>query len=205
MRAIYLLSFILAFPLITLSRELVDKTVAIVNNEVILASEVKAFSKRADKSGMLDELLLHENSIDSLRKDKKLQLSFLINEKLMDSEIKRQNLTITMERVEQEIKDLSKRNNMTRAEMLAAVKTQGFTESEYQAFMKTRIERQSLVDQEIASKIRISDDDVFAFYLVQTGKKLNAFLNITFPTFYFLLKRTALNLLFLVPKRRTRT
>lgn len=144
--------------------ELVDKVAAIVNNELVLESEIRNFSNKLEQAGLIDEMLLMGEKIESLKKDKDAQLNYLINEKILDSEVKRLSLSVTMERVDQEIKDHAKRNNMSKADLLNAVKGQGLSVSEYQDFMKTRIERQSLIEAEVSSKVRVSDDDVAATY-----------------------------------------
>jgi peptidyl-prolyl cis-trans isomerase SurA len=153
--------------------ELVEKTVALVNNEPILLSDIKQLERRLSKSSMIDDLLLFDLPIESLKKDKKAQLQFLINERIVDSEVKRNNLGVTMDRVDQEIREIAKRNNISKEDLLKTLQTQGINSSDYQSFMKQRIERQSIVEQEITSKIRLSDEDVLAFYSGQTGKKFN--------------------------------
>ena len=144
--------------------ELVDRVVAVVNDETVLQSDLQKFSQNLSKQGSVDEMLLMGETQNSLKSSSKGQLDYLINERILDSEIKRQNLSVTVERVEQEIRDIAKRNGVSRNEMLAMVKKQGMSAAEYQDFIKTRIERQSLVEAEITSKIRVSDEDVMAYY-----------------------------------------
>lgn len=169
--AFALLVFLL--PLVSLGGELIDKTIAIVNNEPILLSDLKQLENRLAKASMVDDLLLFDLTPDNLKKDKQAQLQFLINERIIDSEVKRNNLTVTTDRVDLEIADIAKRNNITKDELLKTIQAQGIGVADYQAFMKQRIERQSVVEQEITSKIRLSDEDVLAFYNSQSGKKLN--------------------------------
>jgi peptidyl-prolyl cis-trans isomerase SurA len=145
--------------------ELVDRIVAIVNSEIITGSGLKDFEHRLNKGSMIDDLLLFGAPASSLKGNREAQLNYLINEKILDSEVKRLNLSVTIERVEQEIRDIAKRNNLSRADMMAAVKAQGMSASEYQDFIRTRIERQSLIEQEVTAKIRVSDEDVMAQYL----------------------------------------
>jgi peptidyl-prolyl cis-trans isomerase SurA len=146
------------------SAEMVDRIVAIVNNEIVTESDLRAFSKKLDQSGMVDDLLLFGQKPQSLKGSKPDQLKYLINERLLESEIKRLNLAVTVEKVEQEIRDIAKRNKVSRAELLDALKGQGIVISDYQDFIKNRIERQSLIEQEVSSKIRVSDEDVLAQY-----------------------------------------
>jgi peptidyl-prolyl cis-trans isomerase SurA len=145
--------------------ELVEKTVAIVNSEVILESDFKELQKRIGKPGMIDDSLLGDKAPDSLKGNRKAQLDYLINEKIINSEIKRLNLAVTEDRVSSELRDMAKRNQISETELLAAIKQQGVSASEYRAFLKDKIEKQSLMDTEIISKLRISDEDALNEYL----------------------------------------
>lgn len=163
----------LCTPQLLYSWELLEKTVAIVNNEPVLKSDLVQLEQRLSKSGMVDDLLLFNTSIEALRKDPAAQLQFLINERILDSEVKRHNLAITMDRVDQEIREIAKRNNIGKEELIKTIQAQGINLSDYQAFMKQRIERQSVVEQEVTSKLRLSDEDVLAFYTNEMGKSVN--------------------------------
>jgi peptidyl-prolyl cis-trans isomerase SurA len=145
--------------------EVVDRIIALVNSEVVTESDLRAFNKKVGQNGMLDDLLLFGAGAESLQKSKQAQLNYVINEKLLESEIKKLNLSVTIEKVEQEIRDIAKRNRVSRAELLEAIKSQGMSASEYQDFIKNRIERQSLIEQEVSSKVRVSDEDALAKYM----------------------------------------
>lgn len=152
-----------AFPAV--ASELVDRIVAIVNSEVVTDSDLRDFTQKVNGGAMIDDLLLFGKPASTLKGNRDAELNYLINEKILDSEVKRLNLAVTIERVEQEIRDIAKRNNVSRNEMMEAVKAQGMTASAYQDFIRTRIERQSLIEQEVSAKIRVSDEDVMAQYL----------------------------------------
>jgi peptidyl-prolyl cis-trans isomerase SurA len=142
----------------------VDRIRAIVNSEIVTQSDIEAFKQRLNHNQPIDELLLIGQTTDELKKNERFQLDYLIHERLMRSEIKRLNLSVTIERVEQEIRDLARRNNMSRSDLLAAVKAQGMGVAEYQQFIRDRIERQSLVESEIISKVRVTDEDIIGAY-----------------------------------------
>jgi peptidyl-prolyl cis-trans isomerase SurA len=148
--------------------EMIEKIVAVVNNEIITLTDINKFNIKLQKGGMIDDLLLFDHTTDELKNNRRLQLDFLINEKVVDSEVKRLNLSVTIERVEQEIREIAKRNNVSRNEMLEALKGQGVSVADYQDFIKKRIERQSLIEGEISSKIRITDEDILGEYLRST-------------------------------------
>ncbi len=158
------LIFILLFPLASFC-QLVDKILVVVNNEIVLDSDLKKFESKINKGEMIDDLLLFGQRSDSLKANRQSQIDYLIHEKLLESEIKRLNLSVTFERIDQEIRDLAKKNGISKNDLLSAVKAQGLSQSEYQDFIKVRLERQSLIEQEISSKIRVSDEEVMAQYI----------------------------------------
>lgn len=145
--------------------EIVEKTVAIVNSEVILESDFKELQKRVGKPGLIDESILFDTSMDSLKNNRKAQLNYLISEKILQSEVKRLNLAVSNDRVDSEIKDMAKRNNVSEAQLLEIIKGQGLNEQEYRSFLKEGIEKRALMDAEIISKLRISDDDALNEYV----------------------------------------
>ncbi len=145
--------------------ETVERTVAIVNTELVLESDFKSLARRLDKQGLVDEALLFGKPISVLKNDRKAQLDYLINEKVIESEIKRLNLSVTLDRADQEIRELAKRNGISETELLKVIKGQGFTEEEFREYQKGKIEKQSLMDSEIISKLRISDEDALHEYL----------------------------------------
>lgn len=169
------LNILLSFFLIAsvVNAEVIERVVATVNGELILKSDIEDFKKQLNKTQMIDELILNGNSIDAIKANSNLQLDVLINQKLIASEVKKLNLGVTQERVDQEILNLAKANNLKKEELLAEVKKQGISSSEYQDFVKNNIERQSLIEQEITSKIIVTDEDVLAFYLSKSPNKAN--------------------------------
>ncbi len=161
-------TLVFLFPLI-LAAETIERIVAVVDNEVVLESDFKALEHKFKTPAMLDEsLLLGGKTLGDLRKDRKVQLDYLINEKILESEVKRLNHSVTTERVEQEIKEMAKKNNVSVSDVLAAFKAQGISTSEYQSFLKSKIEKQALIEGEVVSKLRISDDEALAEYLKST-------------------------------------
>ena len=146
------------------AKEVVDRVVATVNSEVVLLSDLKQLQSRIDRPGAIDESLLLGEKAGSLKTDKNAQLQFLIREKLIAAEIKRQNLLITKERVESEMDQLARRGQMTRPEFNKFVVKQGFTVEDYKEVLKSRIERQSFFENEIVSKLRITDEDAYGEY-----------------------------------------
>lgn len=149
---------------IAFSSELIEKTVAIVNGEVVFESDFSVLKQSLSKPGKIDDLII-PTTLDDLKSNRKNQLDYLINEKILTSEIKRLNFSITQERIDQEIKTIAKQNNLSPEEFVSAIKSQGVSFSQYRQFLKDKIERQTLVEAEIISKLRVSDDMAFAEFM----------------------------------------
>lgn len=154
---------------VAVQAKVVDKIVAIVNEQPVTLSDVEKFKKRLNSGGLVDDALLRLTDAASLQKDKQLLLNHLIDERIIDSEVKRKGMEITIERVEQEIRSIAKNNGISRDQLKSALLAKGVTMSQYQDFIKTSLERQGLIEREVTSKIRISDEDISSYYLSKKG------------------------------------
>ncbi len=143
--------------------EVVDEIAVIVNEEIITLSDVADFQNRLKTGGLVDDQLVpDEKTKEALLKDRELVIGKLIDARLIDAEVKKQSLTVPIERVEQEVRTIAKRNNMQRDDLKNALLEKGISFAVYQDFIKTGLERQSLVEKSVTSKIKISEDDVLA-------------------------------------------
>jgi peptidyl-prolyl cis-trans isomerase SurA len=88
-------------------------------------------SDRTKKDGAIDDALLLDEKIDKLKSDSKSQLDYLIREKLVESEVKKLNLTLSEDRVDSEMTTLAKRNQMSKTDLEAYIKKQGYSLAEY--------------------------------------------------------------------------
>jgi peptidyl-prolyl cis-trans isomerase SurA len=161
-----LLAFGLVLSLFSPAKaEIVERIVAIVNDEIITQTDLSKYIDRLKSGGLTDDLLIPDDATkQEMIKDRSKLLQKMIDEKIIDSEVKRQNLSIPIERVEQEIRTIAKRNNVGREELKAALAERGIAFSAYQDFIKTGLERQSLIEKAITSRIKISEDDVLAAF-----------------------------------------
>ena len=151
--------------------EVIEKIVAIVNSEIILLSDLANYKNKLQKGGLVDDALLRVSDPKKVLKDNSSLIQHLINERLVDSDIKKQNLAVTIERVEKEINSIASKNGISRDQLVSALKNQGVTFSEYQDFLKTTLERQSLIEKEISSKIKVSEDEIIEYYLTNSRNR----------------------------------
>jgi len=151
------------------SADVVERVLAIVNNKPITLTEFNDFKQRLQSEGLLDEALLKLRSPQKILSSRKATLNHLIDEKLLDHAVEAQNLSVPFERVEKEIRSIAQQNGITRKQLKQALAERGVKFSEYQDFIKTSLERKSLIEKEITSKIKISEDDISSYYISTHG------------------------------------
>lgn len=149
--------------------EIVERVIAIVNDDIVTQTDMVKFEERLRSGGLTDELLFPDEATqEAALKDRKVLLDRMIESRIIDQEVKKQNLSVPIERVEQEIRSIAKRNNISREELKAALAEKGIDFSQYQDFIKTGLERQGLIEKSIISKIKISEDDVISTLSAQS-------------------------------------
>lgn len=153
-------------PPMAQAAELIDRVVASVNDEIITLSDLKHFKHKLETDGLTDPLLVPDEETKRLLiNDPKRLLDALVDEKILNSQVKKLNLTATIERVEQEIRSITDKNGLTREQLKEAIRLKGIDFSEYQDYLKTSLEHHDLIQKEVVSTIKISEDDVTAEYL----------------------------------------
>lgn len=173
----FLVLMLAVFSLTTLatasaSATVIERIIATVNDSIITQTDMDKFADQLKGGGLTDDLLIpDEETKKAILGDRKKLLDVMIDEKVIDSEVRRQDLTVSIERVEQEIRSVAKRNNLSRDALKAAIQERGVKFSDYQDFIKRGLERQSLIEKAIVSKIKISEDDVQATFLAQSGSR----------------------------------
>jgi peptidyl-prolyl cis-trans isomerase SurA len=155
------------------SAKVVDKIVAIVNDQIISESDAETFKKSLSNGGMQDDALIQMVDPKKLLADRNALLNYLIDEKVLDSEVKKKNLEVTVERVEQEIRDILKKRNVTRPQLAQVLAERGVSMSQYQDYIKTSLERHALIEKEVSSKIRITDDDIASYFAAKKSGSKN--------------------------------
>lgn len=159
----YILYFIFLFCTNSTYGQTVDRILAIVNDEIITSSDLISYRKKMRNGKFIDDILITDKN--KLLNDDKALLEHLINERIIDSEVKRQDLAITLEKVDEEIGSIARNNKMSKKQLLEEIKKQGVSVADYQQFVKQRLERQSLIQKTISSRIKIGDDEIQNYYL----------------------------------------
>ena len=138
----------------------VEKIVAIVNNDVILLTELR--------SAVQQEQLLSDNkkaiSHANIRKIKQQVLDQLINDKLLLQQEKKLAILVSDSELNSVVDDIAKKNNLTKEEFSQALSTRGLTLKKYKKNIKKEILRTKIFQQRLKSKVQISEQDILNQY-----------------------------------------
>lgn len=151
------------------SAEVVDRIVAVVNDDIVTLYELnRAIKPYADKIGALGYSLdKKDKMLFTVRED---VLKQLVDEKIRDQEIRRANIKVSEKEIDLTIENFKKANYLTDEDLREALAKDGLTLEEYREKMKEQILRVKLINLEVKSKIVITKEEVKSYYENQIDK-----------------------------------
>ena len=161
-RLIFIWLFIFWNSVISLKAEIIDRIVAVVNDEVITLSELDEACLPLFQQylqGVTDPIE-EQKIIQRIRKE---VLERLIEEKLIAQEVKRVKIKVTDEEVEAFIEDIKLQlgGEDRLRELLSA---RGLTLEEYREEVRERIKKMKLVQGSVRARIVITEEDLRRYY-----------------------------------------
>ena len=142
--------------------ELVDRVVAVVNDDVITMSDVneegKAFFQKITEQAPANELS------GALRRAREDVLNGLIDKKLISQEAAKQKVSISDEELDAAYKQMSVTNQMSPEQFRDQLKKAGMTEAVYRENLRNQMLQSKLLNYEVRSKIIITDDMILDYY-----------------------------------------
>ncbi len=143
-----------------------DRIVAVVNDDIILYSELKKevemFKKTARGRIPLPDSVLERQMLEKM-----------IQEKLVDQEMKRLNISVDDATVEATIERIKANNGWTDDQFRYVLQQRGMTYEDFKSEVKKDLQRSRLMDRVFQSKTVITDDQIDE-YLRKHGKELGS-------------------------------
>ncbi len=150
-----------AYPLF--GKEIVDRIVAVVNNEIVSLAEVKKrVAPYVEKIKKGTYTLTEQDKL--IQKVWEEHLDLLIDEKLADQEIRRLKIKVSKKQIDQALDRFRSANKISMEELQSALTDQGRSLEDFREEIKAQILRARLVNREIRSKIVITDEEIAAYY-----------------------------------------
>lgn len=143
--------------------EVVDRIVAVVNDDIILQSEL-------EKALVPIREQLKQNGYSAAQQNLALAdqqpyiLEQLITEKLTDQQVKRFQIQISDQEINDTIDRIIQMNNLTVEQFHQKLEIDGMSYDDFKADIKEKLLRSKLVNMEINSKIVITDADARVYY-----------------------------------------
>lgn len=139
----------------------VDRIVAVVNQEVITLSEVEnRSSSLKEKSEEKDRLEKRRRAYEFRRK----ALDLIIEEKLIDQEIKKAGIKIPGKEVDAAVEEIRRRNNVTQEEFESALAKEGFDLESFKKQIEKRLLRIRLIHRVVRAESMAGEKELRDFY-----------------------------------------
>ncbi|MBI5554542.1 MAG: peptidylprolyl isomerase [Elusimicrobia bacterium] len=156
----------------SLLAKVVNKTVAVVNKEVITLED---FNKKAGP--MLEQYRRVYKGADveeKLKEMKKEMLNQIVEEKLLRQEAKKQNIVVTKQDMQKGLDEVKKRFNPENnsQEYKDELKRQGYTEKGFENDIKEQLMVMQLIDKEIKGKATLPNEAEVQKYYEEHQKEL---------------------------------
>ncbi|HHH13704.1 MAG TPA: molecular chaperone SurA [Thiolapillus brandeum] len=149
------LLWLLAFSTPAQERELLDRIVAVVNDDVVLQSEFDR--ELAEIRRKLEQLGATGIPDEEVRKQ---ALERLILRKLQLQEAERLGITADDQTLQQALLAIARRNGLTPAEMEEAMKAEGISPEAFRAQLREEITLQRLRSREVINRIQVTKAEV---------------------------------------------
>ena len=140
---------------------MLDKVVAIVNQEVITWSELYRSMESEAVPGL--RTLNEEERMKVFKENERAFLENLINFKLQVQEARHAGIKVSDDDLKDAIENIKRKYSMTEQQFQESLKAEGFTFEEYRKRLREQIMVGKLVNQQVRNKILISEQDVDAF------------------------------------------
>ena len=143
--------------------ELVDRILAIVNEDIILLSEVEQAMtplreklKQSGYSEAQQRIYLADQQAPMLQK--------MIDEKLTEQQAKRLNLTVSEEDTDKAIERIKAINKMSTGDLDRMLKLDGLTQEKFRNQIKEQLIQTKIVNREVKSKIVVTNVEIKGYY-----------------------------------------
>ncbi len=156
----------------SLQAEVVDKVVAIVNDDIITLSELETevegvYQKIAETTPAAER----ESAMIEAREQ---ILDTLIDKRLISQKAKAMKISVTPEEITDAMGQVLQRSNLTKDELLAKLAVSGVDETMYRETLRTQVLQNKLISSEVRGKIVITDQMARAAYDSEHGTTAQA-------------------------------
>jgi peptidyl-prolyl cis-trans isomerase SurA len=143
--------------------EVLDRIVAVVNEDIVLLSELQErlepYAQRIRQQGF--DLDKERQMLFNIREE---MLNRLVDEKLTDQEIKRNDIQVDEAEIDSTIERIKAANSFTDEDLRRFLEQDQMTMEQYREKIREQVLRSRLVNYQVKSKIVITEEEIRAYY-----------------------------------------
>jgi len=153
--------FLLLYGPISSSEAVVDRIVAIVNQEIITLSEVERWVDPLQEEIQAEDRLERRERV---REVCRKVLERLIEEKLIDQEVKRAGIKVTNKEVENALEEIRRQNAVNQEGLERGLAKDGLTLEAFKKEIEKRIQRVKLISWAVKTESKVGEKELRDFY-----------------------------------------
>ncbi len=160
---IILLILIICFTIKNSFATVVDRIVAVVNDDIITLSELdeNAAPLYQRYLSQIHDPIEREKVIQKIRKN---VLQQMIDNLLVDQEAKRRNIKVTDEEIDHFIENLKRQNHLSDEKFIKFLADLGLSLEEYRQKIAEQIKRIKLIQSEVRGRLVITEEEKEAYF-----------------------------------------
>jgi peptidyl-prolyl cis-trans isomerase SurA len=143
--------------------EIVDRIVAVVNNDIVTLTELKR-QMAPFEAKILEMGYPAGQQREMLAQVRADMIDKLIDQRLTDQEIERYRIKVSEAEIDDALERIKAQNYFTDDDLIAALNNEGITMAEYREGIKNQMLRTNLVNYRIRSQIVITVEDARKYY-----------------------------------------
>jgi parvulin-like peptidyl-prolyl isomerase len=159
--AFFLFLFGIGESFLSTSRAVVDRIVAVVNQEIIMLSEVEHWMNPLLEGIQTEDRLERKERLQELRRN---VLDRLIEEKLIDQEANRSGIKVTKKEIESALEEIKERNHVTQEELEKALAKDGLTLEAFTKRLEKEIQRLKILQSVVKIDVKPGEKELLDFY-----------------------------------------
>ncbi len=146
---------------IPFSEAVVDRVVAVVNQEIITLSELEKWIGPLEQEIVAGNRFEKRERVQALRRE---VLDKLIEEKLIDQEVKKSGIKVSSKEVEATLEEVKRRNAATQEELEKVLSTEGMTLESYKKQIQKNLQRRKLIGSAVKVETKAGEKEFREFY-----------------------------------------
>ncbi len=163
------LTFFFAIHAPSVSSEIIDSSVAVVNQDVITRSDVNKIGAPIFRQIM--EEAPAEQQEKALQEARKKIITQLIENKLLTQQAAALNISVAPSEIDHAQNQIIQRNNFTDEEFRDELQKMGMSQEQYRETLREQILRSKLINYEVRSKVVVPDEEIEKYFEEQYSKQ----------------------------------